>query len=143
MSGSYSAAIPPGMQRIIRKHSLALGGVGVVGAFGAHADIPAITGSWAVMLTELATEANIKLDMEGALKITAALATAVGGVWTGFKLANSYFAYTGVGTPLAVLANACGLSLNEVAEANVAKLRARYPSGFDANLSQNRKAGDV
>ena len=44
---------------------------------------------------------------------------------------------------VAVLANACGLSLNEVAEANVAKLRARYPSGFDANLSQNRKAGDV
>jgi len=43
----------------------------------------------------------------------------------------------------AVLAERCGWTLSEIAEANVAKLRARYPAGFDANLSQNRKAGDV
>lgn len=43
----------------------------------------------------------------------------------------------------AVLAHACGLSFADVAEANVAKLRARFPNGFDSNLSQNRKAGDV
>lgn len=44
---------------------------------------------------------------------------------------------------LATLAKACGIPLSEVAEKNVAKLRARYPDGFDPKLSQNRKPGDV
>ena len=42
----------------------------------------------------------------------------------------------------AVLADRCGLKLSEVAEANVEKLKKRYPAGFDPVLSQNRAASD-
>lgn len=42
----------------------------------------------------------------------------------------------------AVLAERCGWKLSDVADANVAKLMARYPAGFDPVLSQNRKADD-
>jgi NTP pyrophosphatase (non-canonical NTP hydrolase) len=40
---------------------------------------------------------------------------------------------------LAQAAGAWGLTLNEVAETNVAKLRARYPNGFSPEASINRK----
>lgn len=44
---------------------------------------------------------------------------------------------------VAVLSNALGFSLQEVAEANIAKLMARYPHGFSVEASKNRKPGDV
>ncbi len=40
---------------------------------------------------------------------------------------------------LAVLAHAYGLDLEQVAQTNIAKLRKRYPSGFDTERSKNRK----
>ena len=40
---------------------------------------------------------------------------------------------------LAELATGLGISMNEMAERNIAKLRARYPDGFDADRSINRK----
>lgn len=43
---------------------------------------------------------------------------------------------------VAVLSNALGFSLQEVAQANIDKLRARYPGGFSVEASQNRKKGD-
>lgn len=43
----------------------------------------------------------------------------------------------------AVLADRCNFKLSEIAEANVEKLRKRYPAGFDPILSQNRKEGDT
>ena len=43
----------------------------------------------------------------------------------------------------AVLSNALGVSLQEVAQRNIDKLRARYPEGFSVEASKNRKAGDV
>jgi NTP pyrophosphatase (non-canonical NTP hydrolase) len=43
----------------------------------------------------------------------------------------------------AELCNATGLTLGDVARLNIAKLRARYPDGFDPARSQNRAAGDV
>ncbi len=43
---------------------------------------------------------------------------------------------------LAAICTAEGLSLGDVADANIAKLRARYPEGFTSEKSQNRKAGD-
>lgn len=40
---------------------------------------------------------------------------------------------------LAALANGAGLSLNEVAEGNIQKLKARYPEGFDELRSIHRE----
>lgn len=40
---------------------------------------------------------------------------------------------------VAVLANALGFKLSEVAQANVDKLKKRYPNGFDSEASKNRK----
>lgn len=44
---------------------------------------------------------------------------------------------------VAVAASQLGLTLDQVAEANVVKLRLRYPRGFDPALSQQRKPGDT
>lgn len=43
---------------------------------------------------------------------------------------------------LAAVCTAEGLSLGDVADGNIEKLRARYPDGFTSEKSQNRKAGD-
>ena len=39
---------------------------------------------------------------------------------------------------LAEAATACGLTLDEIAKMNVAKLKARYPDGFSEERSRNR-----
>lgn len=44
---------------------------------------------------------------------------------------------------LAVAAEGLGYKLSDVAEMNKAKLRARYPDGFDSEKSLKRKNGDV
>lgn len=44
---------------------------------------------------------------------------------------------------LAITAQALDYDLGEVFEANIAKLRARYPIGFDAERSRNREPEDV
>lgn len=44
---------------------------------------------------------------------------------------------------LAITANAIGYDLDTVLEMNVAKLKARYPEGFEVSRSTNRVAGDV
>ena len=44
---------------------------------------------------------------------------------------------------LAISAYAIGYDLESILQMNVDKLRKRYPEGFDSNLSQNRKKGDV
>jgi NTP pyrophosphatase (non-canonical NTP hydrolase) len=44
---------------------------------------------------------------------------------------------------LAVTAYAIGYSLDDIFDMNVKKLLERYPDGFDAKRSMNRKAGDV
>jgi len=36
-----------------------------------------------------------------------------------------------------------GLSLEDIMQLNIDKLRARYPEGFDAEHSLHRKEGDV
>lgn len=43
---------------------------------------------------------------------------------------------------LAELASGLGIPLDIIAEANIAKLKARYPDGFDPDKSMHRKAGD-
>ena len=44
---------------------------------------------------------------------------------------------------LAVAADAIGYDLEKILVMNRAKLRARYPEGFDSDLSKNRKEGDI
>lgn len=44
---------------------------------------------------------------------------------------------------VAYLCKVFQFDLNEVAELNIAKLKARYPDGFSSELSQNRKPEDV
>nr|DAQ19087.1 MAG TPA: NTP-PPase-like protein [Caudoviricetes sp.] len=44
---------------------------------------------------------------------------------------------------LAVSADALGYSLETIFRMNINKLKARYPDGFDADLSVHRKTGDI
>ena len=44
---------------------------------------------------------------------------------------------------IAEFAEASGISLAEIAQRNIAKLKARYPEGFNADRSTNRAEGDV
>lgn len=44
---------------------------------------------------------------------------------------------------VAETATALGVTLEEVAQRNIAKLKARYPDGFCADKSIHRKPGDV
>lgn len=40
-------------------------------------------------------------------------------------------------------ANALGVSLEQVINENIRKLKSRYPDGFEVSKSENRKAGDI
>lgn len=44
---------------------------------------------------------------------------------------------------VAMICESFGWSLDEIMEMNIAKLKARYPEGFDTELANNRKAGDL
>lgn len=44
---------------------------------------------------------------------------------------------------LAISARAIGYDLDSILQTNLAKLSARYPKGFDSELSQNRAEGDI
>lgn len=44
---------------------------------------------------------------------------------------------------LAMIADACNFTLDEVMQMNVDKLRARYPQGFDTYKSNHRQEGDI
>lgn len=44
---------------------------------------------------------------------------------------------------MAEYCTACGFTLEEVAKANIEKLKARYPEGFEADKSLHRKEGDI
>lgn len=91
---------------IILKNSFWAAAVGVPGAFAAHADIPILAGIWAKMIYEIAEDNNIELNEANAIKIAAAIGGAVGIAAVGVKAANTYFAYTGIGSLLAIPLNA-------------------------------------
>ena len=44
---------------------------------------------------------------------------------------------------IAILAKGAGYTLDEIAEMNKAKLRKRYPDGFEADKSLHRAKGDI
>jgi NTP pyrophosphatase (non-canonical NTP hydrolase) len=44
---------------------------------------------------------------------------------------------------LAIASSALGISLETILQMNIDKLKARYPDGFEAERSVNRKAGDT
>lgn len=44
---------------------------------------------------------------------------------------------------IAMICHSFGWNMNVIMQNNIDKLKARYPDGFDVNLSAHRKAGDV
>jgi hypothetical protein len=98
--------IPGNMQRSILWTAASLGGVGLFGAFAAHADLIAIAPGWGGLLVKLAQQSGKALDKERALKIATAVILGVGGFAGGIKLATTTLSYTGIGTVPAMLANA-------------------------------------
>lgn len=44
---------------------------------------------------------------------------------------------------IALICKACCFDLDSVLEANVEKLKNRYPDGFDVERANHRKAGDI
>lgn len=44
---------------------------------------------------------------------------------------------------IAEICTACDLDMEEIASINIEKLKARYPEGFSAEKSLNRKEGDI
>src|SRR4051794_16777769 len=85
--------------------SVTAGAVGIPGAFGAHADVLILIGIWTTLLVLLAKDAGSDLDKAKATKIVAAITVGISFFGTGFKLANTYFAYTVLGTLPAIIAN--------------------------------------
>lgn len=90
----------------IARSSFAAAAVGVPGAFAAHGDIPVLTGIWANMIYRLAKHSECPMDMATAARIAGSIAVSMAAMSAGVKAANSYFAYTGVGTLPAIVANA-------------------------------------
>jgi NTP pyrophosphatase (non-canonical NTP hydrolase) len=44
---------------------------------------------------------------------------------------------------IAMICHSFGWDMDEIMQKNIEKLKARYPDGFDVDLSAHRKAGDV
>ena len=44
---------------------------------------------------------------------------------------------------IALICESCGFDLDSIFEANVEKLKNRYPDGFDVERANHRKAGDI
>ena len=44
---------------------------------------------------------------------------------------------------IAMICHSFGWDMNQIMQMNIDKLKARYPDGFDVELSAHRKAGDV
>ena len=65
-----------------------------------------IAGIWTGMLVRLSNQAGNRMNKGKAAKVAAGVLAGIGLFKTGFKLADTYFAYTGVGTIPAVVANA-------------------------------------
>lgn len=114
-----SVAIPSNIQKTITNHALGAAAVGVPGAFAAHADLGVLGGIWARMIVRIAEQTDVDIDFKSAAKIAATLGIAIGTIGTGVKAANTYFAWSGVGTPLAILFNssANGIATNHIGKA--------------------------
>jgi uncharacterized protein (DUF697 family) len=97
--------LPLEMKGTILATSLGLGAVGLFGAFAAHSDLMAITPAWTHMFLKLAKQAGKSLSKDTALKVVTGVLVGAMGLLGGIKLANSYFAYSGVGTVPAVQVN--------------------------------------
>jgi Domain of unknown function (DUF697) len=98
--------IPSGMRATVAWTAAGLGTMGLFTAFAAHADVGAITTAWSGMFIRLAHQADLELDKDDALKIAAGVLVGIGGLAAGVKLANTWLAYTGVGTLPAMVCNA-------------------------------------
>ena len=102
---------PLNIQSCIIKHSIGAAAVGVPGAFAAHADVPVLVGIWGKMIYNIAQHAKKDISSDTAAKIAVSIGMTAGTFAATGKVANTYFAVSGVGTPLAILFNS---SLNGV-----------------------------
>jgi uncharacterized protein (DUF697 family) len=100
------AAIPLNMKTTITTTSIGLGAVGIFGAFAAHSDLLAIAPAWTGMFLRLANQAGKPMERDRVLKVVTGVLVGVTSFVGGVKLANSYFAYTGIGTIPAIVVNA-------------------------------------
>jgi uncharacterized protein (DUF697 family) len=98
--------LPFNMQLTVTRSSFAAAAIGIPGAFGAHVDVPAIAAIWTGMLLRLSAQAGSRMENGKAMKVAAGVLAGIGLFKMGFKLANTYIAYTGIGTIPAVVANA-------------------------------------
>lgn len=98
--------LPWRMHQTIIWSSLSTAVAGVPGAFMAHGDVMIIAAIWTTMLIALAKQSGATMEKAKAAKIIAGVLAGIGGFAGGVKLANTYFAYTGVGTVPAMIINA-------------------------------------
>jgi hypothetical protein len=79
---------------------------GVPGAFGGPGtDLGPIVGIWSGLFVALAADESIALDKFTAIKIVTSILASIGLIGFGTKTALTVFAWTGVGTVVAVLLN--------------------------------------
>lgn len=99
---------PPsnGAEQIIGYYAKWAGGVGCAGCIAVHADTGVLVLVWTRMIYRLARHHGIGVGRADCLKLAAALTTSSLAFTTGWQVATTYFAWTGVGTPGAMLANA-------------------------------------
>ena len=98
--------IPLGIKTSIIRHSIGGAAIGVPGAFAAHGDVAFLSLLWSKMIYTIADKSGAEMDKKTIFKIAATVGAAAGTASAGVKIANTYFAATGVGTPFAMAANA-------------------------------------
>jgi len=98
--------IPLRMKTAIVWSAVLAGAVGVPGAFGAHADVLALTAIWITLLIRLGILAGKDIEKGTAAKIVAGVLLGIGGFAGGVKLMTTAVAYTGIGTIPAIIVNA-------------------------------------
>ena len=105
LSGSWKEPIPEAMHDIIVMASVGLGITGIFGVFVPHGDVPIIVAAWVGMFLKLAEEVKLEFDKDLAFKLAGGLVAAVGGLVSGVKIAETFLAYTGIGTIPAMICN--------------------------------------
>lgn len=99
-------SVPMTMRMTVVWTSVGLGVEGLFSSFGGPGvDLLIIAGAWVVMVVRLASQAGHVMSKARARKLCTAIAVSMGGFLGGTKAAITAFAYTGIGTIPAMVAN--------------------------------------